>query len=151
VTVAFVGDCNNVARSLAPALPKSRHCFVPSHGYRFAARVREIQRHHGLTANPLTRSRIADVIYTDTWTRGARKRRAHKRRAIFSPYQIKVVNGYVCATTEGDFMHCSARFAFAATIDDTVMDGPQSVVYAQAENRLHAQRRRPVRACGCCL
>jgi ornithine carbamoyltransferase len=80
----------------------------------------------------------ADVIYTDVWTSMGQEQEAEKRLAIFPPYQI---NDELVAQAKPDaiVMHCLPAHR-GEEITDSVADGPQSVLFQQAENRLHAQK-----------
>lgn len=138
IKVAFVGDCNNVCRSLAHALPKvGAHLFVASpHGYTFSP---AFVKASGITLSndPVEAVKDAHIVYTDTWTSMGQENEAHKRRATFQAYQV---NAQLMAhAPKAFFMHCLPAHR-GDEVDDTVMDGPQSAVYDQAENRLHAQR-----------
>ena len=138
VKVAFVGDSNNVCRSLAHALSKvgGRLSIASPHGYGFTAAFLK-STGATLTTDPLEAVNGADVVYTDVWTSMGQENEAAKRRSIFQPYQInaellaKVPNAIV--------MHCLPAHR-GDEITDAVMDGNQAVVYDQAENRLHIQR-----------
>ena len=136
--MAFVGDSNNVCRSLAHALPKvGAQLFVASpHGYTFTP---AFAKSSGLTqiANPVDAVKDADVVYTDTWTSMGQENEAHKRRSTFQDYQINAT--LLAHAPKAIFMHCLPAHR-GDEVTDTVMDGPQSAVYDQAENRLHAQR-----------
>jgi len=136
--VAFIGDSNNVCRSLAHALPKVGAQLVVSspHGYTFTpAFVKSTGI--SLVSDPVEAIKDADVVYTDTWTSMGQENEAHKRRATFQAYQV---NAQMMAhAPKGVFMHCLPAHR-GDEVDDTVMDGPQSVVIDQAENRLHVQR-----------
>ena len=80
----------------------------------------------------------ADVIYTDTWTSMGQEAETEKRRLVFPPYQV---NAALLSEAAPDaiVMHCLPAHR-GEEITDQVMDGPQSVVFPQAENRLHAQK-----------
>jgi len=138
IKVAFIGDSNNVCRSLAHALPKfGSQLFVASpHGYTFAP---GFVKSSGITqvAAPVDAVKDADVVYTDTWTSMGQENEAHKRRAMFQDYQINAA--LLSHAPKAIFMHCLPAHRGDECTDD-VIDGPQSVVYDQAENRLHAQR-----------
>lgn len=138
VKVAFIGDCNNVCRSLAHALPKvgAQLCVASPHGYTFTP---AFVKSSGITlsTDPVEAVKDADVVYTDTWTSMGQENEAHKRRATFQAYQINAQ--LMTHAPKAIFMHCLPAHR-GDEVDDAVMDGPQSVVYDQAENRLHAQR-----------
>ncbi len=138
VRVAFIGDCNNVCRSLAQALVRVGAQLVVSSppGYTFSA---AFVKSTGitLTTDPGEAIKDAEVVYTDTWTSMGQEEEVHKRRSTFQPYQINAE--LMAKAPKAIFMHCLPAHR-GDEVADTVIDGPQSVVYDQAENRLHAQR-----------
>jgi ornithine carbamoyltransferase len=136
--VAFIGDSNNVCRSLAHALPKlgARLSVASPHGYSFTAAFLK-SANIAFSEDPAEAVKDADVIYTDVWTSMGQENEAAKRRTIFQPYQINAE--LVAKAPKSIIMHCLPAHR-GDEITDTVIDGPQSVVYDQAENRLHAQR-----------
>jgi len=138
VKVAFIGDCNNVCRSLAQSLQKvgGRLSVACPQGYGFnAAFVKSVGL--SLCHDPVEAAAGADVLYTDVWASMGQENEAAKRRAIFQPYQL---NAELLSRTPGAIvMHCLPAHR-GDEITDAAIDGPQSVVYDQAENRLHVQR-----------
>jgi ornithine carbamoyltransferase len=80
----------------------------------------------------------ADIIYTDTWVSMGEDKEAKKREKVLKPYQV---NSKVLALAKRDclVMHCLPAHR-GHEITDEVMDGPNSVVFDQAENRLHVQK-----------
>ncbi|MDQ4145057.1 MAG: ornithine carbamoyltransferase, partial [Actinomycetota bacterium] len=80
----------------------------------------------------------ADVLYTDTWVSMGREEEAELRRQAFAPYQL---NDSVIELADPNVivMHCLPAHR-GAEISSSVLDGPRSVVWDQAENRLHAQK-----------
>jgi ornithine carbamoyltransferase len=80
----------------------------------------------------------ADAVYTDVWASMGREDEAASRRAIFQPYQV---NAALMARAPKDalFMHCLPAHR-GDEVTDEVIDGPNSVVFDQSENRLHAQK-----------
>jgi ornithine carbamoyltransferase len=80
----------------------------------------------------------AHVIYTDTWTSMGQEAEAQRRKAVFPPYQVNA--RLVAAADPGAIvMHCLPAHR-GEELTDEVADGPQSVIFDQAENRLHAQK-----------
>lgn len=145
-TVAYVGDGNNVALSLAQAVViLGGHALVVApKGYwlseRDAASVRDLASASGAGGTFTASDRLddlygVDVIYTDAWV-SMHHQDAAKRLNAFEPYQV---NSKMMAGAGGAiFMHClPAERGVEVTAD--VIDGPASVVFDQAENRLHAQ------------
>jgi ornithine carbamoyltransferase len=138
IKVAFVGDSNNVCRSLALSLPKlgGKLSVASPAGYTFTS---AFVKATGLS--PFTDAaeavKDADVVYTDVWTSMGQENETAKRRSIFQSYQVSAE--LMAHAPKAIVMHCLPAHR-GDEITDAVMDGPQSVVYDQAENRLHAQR-----------
>jgi ornithine carbamoyltransferase len=146
-TVAYVGDGNNVATSLVHAAPQfgiSVHVASPA-GYEVPARVVDEgmrAARHGASVRTFTDPREAvagaHAVYTDVWTSMGQEQEAAVRRRVFQPYQV---NGALMAAAlpRALFMHClPAHRGEEVTID--VFESPASVVFDQAENRLHTQK-----------
>jgi ornithine carbamoyltransferase len=138
VRVAYIGDSNNVARSLAHALAKTGAQLVVSspHGYTFTA---AFAKSMGLQQieNPLEAAEGADFLYTDVWASMGQESEVAKRRSIFQKYAI--TEELLARAPKALVMHCLPAHR-GDEITDGVIDGPNSIVYDQAENRLHAQR-----------
>jgi ornithine carbamoyltransferase len=145
-TVAFVGDGNNVARSLAFGCGKLGAHFVlatPA-GYGFDAAFLEAFRRHAplgtleQTADPAEAVRAADVIYTDVWTSMGQEAEREARLATFAPYQVNAAL-LAKAPVHAKVLHCLPAHR-GEEITGEVLDGPQSLAFPQAGNRLHAQK-----------
>jgi ornithine carbamoyltransferase len=145
-TIAFVGDGNNVARSLALAggLLGMRFIMSAPAGYEFTPKYIEQMKHRvpdldlEQIADPKKAVAKADVIYTDVWASMGQEAEADKRKKIFAPYQVNAAL-MSAAPKHAKFLHClPARRGMEVT--DEVMDGPQSAVFEQAENRLHSAK-----------
>jgi len=146
--LAYVGDGNNVCTSLLFAATKvGMDIAVASpEGYTPSAEVVEQARGFAaqsgsritITADPLAAVRGADILYTDIWTSMGQEEEAETRLRVFPPYQI---NAALLAQAKGDalVMHCLPAHR-GQEITDEVADGPQSVIFDQTENRLHAQK-----------
>jgi ornithine carbamoyltransferase len=80
----------------------------------------------------------ADVIYTDVWASMGQEREAEQRRKVFAPYQLNKA-ALSLAHPNALVMHCLPAHR-NEEITDEVIDGPQSIVFDQAENRLHVQK-----------
>ena len=142
---AYVGDGNNMAHSLMEAAAKLGFEFriaCPA-GYEPDPRIVEACRAVDGAKIVVTRSvaeaaRGADVVYTDVWTSMGQEAEEAKRRADFAGYQL---NSEVMAMAAPGAlaMHCLPAHR-GEEITDEVLDGPQSVVLDQAENRLHVQK-----------
>ncbi len=148
VRLAFVGDGNNVATSLAQASAMAGAHFVIASppGYRLSENVmlqaEEQARGSGgsfrAVQSPQEAVADADVVYTDVWTSMGQEDSHVRRLAAFAGYQV---NPQLMALARKDaiFMHDLPAHRGEETVDE-VIEGPQSVVFDQAENRLHAQR-----------
>jgi len=145
MTVAWVGDGNNVLNSwleaatlfnftLQIAVPDG---FEPDAGLYLEAE-RSAKGGVKRSRDPREAVRGADVIYTDTWTSMGQEQDADWRRVVFAGYQV---NETLMALAKGDasFMHCLPAHR-GEEVTDAVIDGAQSVVVEQAENRLHLQK-----------
>lgn len=145
-TIAYVGDGNNVSNSLinlAAVLGLHLRIATPaSHppATRVMTRARELARASGarieLLEDPIAAVRDADFVYTDTWTSMGQEKEAAERRALFRPYQVNAA--LLAHTRNAWFLHCLPAHR-GEEVTDEVLDGPRSLVFDQAENRLHAQ------------
>jgi ornithine carbamoyltransferase len=142
--VAFVGDGNNMVHSWIEAAGRYPFSFAVAcpAGYEPGPEIAERARKDGarllITDKIEEAVRDADVVYTDVWTSMGQEAEAEKRRADFRGYQI---NSAVMAMAHPRalVMHCLPAHR-GEEITDDVLDGPQSVVLDQAENRLHVQK-----------
>ncbi|MCS7178764.1 MAG: ornithine carbamoyltransferase [Anaerolineae bacterium] len=146
--LAFVGDGNNVATSLLFGATKLGMDFAIATppGYELPTRVWELGRKFAMesgshilaTHDPAEAVREADVIYTDVWTSMGQEAEAAQRAKVFPPYQV---NAALVAQAKPDVivMHCLPAHR-GQEITDDVADGPHSVLWDQAENRMHAQK-----------
>ncbi len=135
--VAFVGDGNNVARPLmeAAGLLGFQLSVVTPPGYAPAAEAADGPSNVWVTSD-LSAVEGAAVVYTDVWTSMGREAEAEARRAAFAEYQV---NEQLMALAPGaHFMHCLPAHR-GEEVSAGVMDGPSSIVFDQAENRLWAQ------------
>jgi ornithine carbamoyltransferase len=148
VKVAFIGDGNNVANSLLFAGARfGAHVSVATpKGYEpLPSAVDWVRAHEAaagssctITNDPFEAVRDADVIYTDVWASMGQESEAAERKAIFKPYQVdlKLMGA---AKRDAVFMHCLPAHR-GEEVAAEVIDSPRSVVFQQAENRLHAQK-----------
>jgi len=147
LTMAYVGD-SNVANSLLLALPRlgANICIASPPEYQPAPEILE-QAYQDAKAggawieianDPAAAVANADAVYADSWYSMGQEHEATKRRHIFKPYQVnEELMGHARAGTL--VMHCLPAHR-GDEITDGVLDGPSSVVFQQAENRLHAQK-----------
>ena len=141
VRVAFIGDGNNMVHSWMEAAARLGFDFVLAcpPGYEpDPAITAEAGPRVTITHDVEAAARAADVVYTDVWTSMGQETEAKARRRAFKPYQV---NERVVALARRDaiVMHCLPAHR-GEEITDAVIDGPQSVVFDQAENRLHVQK-----------
>jgi len=143
--VAYVGDFNNVARSLAQAcvlLGAHVQLGCPPGYDASEAELFEINSLGTGTVNqtsdPLVATKGVDAVHTDTWTSMGQEAEKAKRREVFGSYQVNA--GLMAGAAPGAiFMHCMPAYRDFEVAAD-VIDGPQSRVFAQGHNRMHAAR-----------
>jgi len=144
MVVAFIGDGNNVANSwvnAAGVLPFELRIGGPS-GYEPDAGLLEAARSRGgnvkIMHDPVEAVSGADVVYTDVWASMGREAEKAEREARFRAYQV---NDELLshAVPDAIVLHCLPAHR-GDEITDAVMDGPQSAVFDEAENRLHIQK-----------
>lgn len=148
LNVTFIGDGNNVAVSLMHICSKlgANFTLASPEGYditpkaiddakifanRSGSKLAFIRDPHDAVKN-------AHVIYTDTWTSMGQEAETEKRKAVFPPYQV---NQKLVSEADKDVivMHCLPAHR-GQELTDEVADGPHSVIFPQAHNRLHAQK-----------
>ncbi|MDI3475758.1 MAG: ornithine carbamoyltransferase [Thermococcaceae archaeon] len=146
--IVYVGDGNNVAHSLMIAGTKlgANVVVATPEGYEPDPKVikwaegnaAESGGSFELLHDPVQAVKDADVIYTDVWASMGQEAEAEERRKIFMPFQV---NKELVKHAKPDyiFMHCLPAHRGEEVTDD-VIDSPNSVVFDQAENRLHAQK-----------
>jgi ornithine carbamoyltransferase len=146
--IAFIGDGYNVARSLmfAGAQLGAHVWLATPPGYEMDAESVRWSRERGaetgatctVTNDPEEAASGADVIYTDVWASMGEEAEAEKRHHIFHPYQVDATL-FRRAKRDAIFLHCLPAHRGEEVTND-VIDSPRSLVYQQAENRLHAQK-----------
>jgi ornithine carbamoyltransferase len=146
--MAFVGDGNNVAASLALACGLSGMNFniASPEGYELDGAI--LERAQIMAENsgaeiecghdPRIAARGADVIYTDTWTSMGQEAENAVRMEAFAGYQVDSAL-MALAAPDAIFMHCLPAHR-GQEVTDEVMESKASVIFDQAENRLHAQK-----------
>ena len=148
LSVAYVGDGNNVAVSLLHICAKLGADFtiaspegydLPEKAVKIGQQIaEETGTHIRQLRDPHEAVRGADVIYTDTWTSMGQEAEAKKREGAFPPYQVneKLLSE---ASPKAIVMHCLPAHR-GHEITDEVADGSHSVIFQQAHNRMHAQK-----------
>lgn len=143
--LAFVGDGNNVAASwlqFCAKVPLNFTLVCPP-GYETDPAVTEAAKREARGVIEITHDveaglKDADAIYTDVWASMGQEAEQRERERIFAPYQVNM-RAMRMAKPDAVFMHCLPAKRGQEVTDD-VMDGPQSIVFDEAENRLHAQK-----------
>jgi len=146
--VAFVGDGNNVAHSLMFAGAQlGAHVWVATpEGYEPKPEAQHWASKRGkqtggmctIINDPMEAVADADVVYTDAWASMGQEAETEKRDRIFRTYQVNA-DLLRHAKRDAIFLHCLPAHRGKEVTDD-VIDSPQSLVFQQAENRLHAQK-----------
>ena len=146
--LAYVGDGNNIANSLlhgcskvgmniAVATPKGYEC-DSNMVYEAYENAKLSGSEIILTEDPVEAVTDADVVYTDTWVSMGQEDEKEKRIKIFMPYQV---NGELFSKAKEDaiFLHCLPAYRGYEVTED-VIDGSQSLIFDEAENRMHVQK-----------
>lgn len=146
--LAYIGDGNNIAHSLlhgcakvgmniAIASPKGYEC-----DSKYVDEAKEAAKLTGsdilLTQDPVEAISNADVVYGDTWVSMGQEDQKAEKVKIFMPYQINK-ELFAKAKSDAIFLHCLPAYRGFEVTED-VIDGPQSAIFDEAENRLHAQK-----------
>jgi ornithine carbamoyltransferase len=146
--LAYIGDGNNIAHSLlygctkvgmdiAIATPKGYEC-----NQDIIENAKADARLTGsniiITNDPVKAISNADAVYTDTWVSMGQETEKEERMKIFKPYQVNK-ELFTKAKPDAIFLHCLPAYRGFEVTED-VIDGPQSVIFDEAENRLHAQK-----------
>ena len=146
--IAYVGDGNNVANSLMKVAVKlgAHFSIATPEGYEMSSEVLEMGQNlatqNGVTVtttyDPVEAVLDADVVYTDVWTSMGQEVETARRLEVFPPYQL---NNQLLSKAKPSaiVLHCLPAHR-GEEITDKVADGPQSLLFQQAENRLHAQK-----------
>jgi ornithine carbamoyltransferase len=146
--LAYIGDGNNVCNSLMLGTAIVGMDFIAANpdGYgpdqKLAKKAQELSKKKGasseLMTDPKAAVKGADVIYTDTWVSMGMEDEAKERLKVFQPYQV---NASLIKNAKKDciIMHCLPAHR-GQEITDEVMDGSHSVIFDQAENRMHTEK-----------
>ena len=145
--VAFFGDCaSNMANSwihtaamfgmeIVLAGPEG---FEPGDAIDVALKADGLPLNYTFTTDPEAAAKDADMLYTDVWVSMGDEAEAENRKALMAPYQV---SSELMALAKNDayFMHCLPAHA-GEEVSQAVLDHPQSIIFDEAENRLHAQK-----------
>jgi len=146
--LAYLGDGNNVANSLLQACSKAGMDVAIASPADYTCPDKYVQQAKKdaaitgskvlMTTDPFEAAADADVIYTDTWTSMGQEEEKAMRVQIFKDYQV---NSKIMGVAHKDamFLHCLPAYRGYEVTED-VIDGPQSYVFQEAENRLHAHK-----------
>lgn len=145
-TLAFIGDGNNVARSLAVACGKLGMNFILAAPQAYQLETTLVERlrrqvpdiHLEMTSDPFHAVRQADVIYTDTWVSMGQEEEKEIRLRAFTGFQVNE-QLLAAAPPHAIVLHCMPAYR-GLEISQDVIEGPRSRVFPQAHNRLHAQK-----------
>ena len=145
IKITYVGDGNNIANSwinLASKIPFELVICTPQN-YEPDAKTLEYAKKAGLstvevTADPIAAVKNADVVYTDVWASMGQEAEAAERKKIFAPYQLNE-DLMKHAKPNTKVMHCLPAHR-GDEITDEVVDGVNSIVFDEAENRMHVQK-----------
>jgi ornithine carbamoyltransferase len=145
-TIAFIGDGNNVARSLAIACGKfgMRFILAAPAGYQLSEtdvvqiRAQMPQLDLVITSDPKAAARDADVLVTDTWISMGQEAEKSQRVQDFAGFSIDETLMAI-APKHAVVLHCLPAYR-GLEISESVLEGPQSLVFQEAENRLHFQK-----------
>lgn len=140
-TVAWLGDGNNMCHSYihaAQILDFELRIACPDGYQPDAAILRAAGRNAVLVKDPATAAKGADLVVTDVWASMGQEEEQTAREQAFAAYQI-TAKTMAAAKTDALFMHCLPAHR-GEEVAAEVIDGPQSVVWEEAENRLHSQK-----------
>ena len=145
IKIAFIGDGNNVARSLAFACAKLGMKITVASPAGYELDAKSIQTANNLSANCVTQTNDpveavtdADILYTDTWVSMGQEEEKQKRIADFKGFQINM-ELIKSAPDNAKVMHCLPAYR-GLEISDEAAESENSIIFDQAENRLHFQR-----------
>ena len=145
VKIAFIGDGNNVARSLAFACAKLRMKMVVASPAGYELDAETIEKANQISAEAVRQTNDpgaavldANIIYTDTWVSMGQEEEKQKRQADFAGFQVNA-ELVKSAPANVKVMHCLPAYR-GFEITDEVVESPNSIMFDQAENRLHFQR-----------
>lgn len=140
ITLAYIGDGNNVCNSFVAAsnLLGFRLKIATPAGYEPDEDYISKAMNTALTTDPREAVKDADIVYTDVWASMGQEKEATQRKEVFASFQI---NAGLMKHAKDDtlIMHCLPAHR-GEEITDEVIDGPHSIVFDEAENRLHIQK-----------
>jgi ornithine carbamoyltransferase len=148
INLAYIGDGNNIARSLmlSSALTGMNFRIASPPGYEVKEQVLNTSREYAAetgseifcTENPRLAVENSDIVYTDVWTSMGQEDEAEKRRKIFKDYQVN--DGLLALAKHDAVLMHDLPAHHGEEVAENILYSPQSVVFDQAENRMHAQK-----------
>jgi ornithine carbamoyltransferase len=148
INLAYVGDGNNIARSLmlASALTGMNFRIASPSGYQVREEILNMSREYAVETgseiicmeDPRQAVENADIVYTDVWTSMGQEDEAEIRRKIFSNYQVN--DGLLSLAKQDALLMHDLPAHHGEEVAENILYSPQSVVFDQAENRMHAQK-----------
>lgn len=146
--LAYVGDGNNIAHSLLLGCTKTGMNISIATPFNYSCDSKYIEmakltaKETGsivhITTSAKEAVKSADVVYTDTWVSMGMEKEKEERIRVFTPYQVNK-QLFSLAKTNAVFLHCLPAYR-GFEVTEEIIDGPLSVVFDEAENRLHAQK-----------
>jgi ornithine carbamoyltransferase len=144
IKISYIGDGNNIVHSwleLSMVIPLNLMIICPE-TFKPDMQLYQLAKDSGLSNieishDPISAIKNSDVIYTDVWASMGQKEEAEKRRKIFQKFQVNT-NLMKKANSDAIFMHCLPAER-GVEVTDSVCDSKNSVIFDQAENRMHAQ------------
>jgi ornithine carbamoyltransferase len=145
--IAFLGDtCFNMANSwilgaahfgmrIALSGPEK---FAPGSDVQALLREAGLKQEFEYTPDPFAAVREADIVYTDVWASMGQEEEAEARRRLMQPYAV-TAELFAAARPDAFFMHCLPAHP-GEEVDQAVLENPRSIIFDQAENRLHVQK-----------
>ena len=148
IKLAYIGDGNNVANTLLQACPKMGVDIAVATPAKYACRQKYVDQAYGAAAltgasvsisnDPAEAIESADVVYTDTWVSMGDEKDRDERISHFKGYEVDA--GLMAKAKPGAiFLHCLPAYR-GLEVSEEVIEGPASVVFDEAENRLHTQK-----------
>lgn len=138
IKMVYFGDGNNVCNSLIEICALLEIEFVVCCPVGYEPSISSRKHYYSIERDPLIAAKQSDVLYTDVWTSMGQEQESFQRKKIFAQYKV---TSLIMSAAKDDaiFMHCLPAHR-GEEVDDDVVESENSVVFDQAENRLHAQK-----------
>jgi ornithine carbamoyltransferase len=148
INLAYIGDGNNIAQSLmlASAMTGMNYRIASPPGYRVRDEILNMSQEYAAetgseifcTEDPRQAVENADIVYTDVWTSMGQEDETQKRRKIFKDYQVN--DGLMALAKHDALLMHDLPAHHGEEVAENILYSPQSIVFDQAENRMHAQK-----------